>query len=146
MENINNNLLTDVEITEIMNLLNSYRLEYEVSPLTYSSDLSCISHDVAKNLLKTHIRKHKYISSIDNNLSRNITFSRYVRNKKMINIKNIISKWYNENKYYDFENENNTKYKHCINFINLVCEDHITCGIGYNYSNGKCTLCIHFGE
>lgn len=142
----NQDLLTESEISEIMILINSYRQEYEVPDLIYSPTLSRISHDVSINLLKSNIRKYNYTSDIDNNLSRNITFIKYARNQKMMNIKNIIEKWYKEERYYDFENENNMKDQNCKNFINLVWEAYTKCGIGYSYTNGKCTLCIHFSE
>lgn len=144
---MNNIILSDSDITEIIDLINSYRNEYEVPPLIYSSELSIISQDVAKNVLKTYIRKYTYLSNIDNpELSRNVMFIKYTRNNKMANIKNIIEKWYKEEQYYDFENENNIKYKNCQNFINLVWESNKECGIGYNYTNGKCVLCLHFSE
>lgn len=142
----NKDLLTNSEINEIMEFINNYRNEYEVPILTYSPELSIISHDVAIHLLKTNIRKYPYSSNIDNNLSRNISFIKYARNQKLLNIKNIIQKWYKEERYYNFENENNMKYKNCQNFINLVWEANTKCGIGYSYANGKCTLCIHFSE
>lgn len=146
MSVLNKDILLENEITEIMDLINSYRKEYEVPLMTYSPELSIISHDVAINLLKTNIRKHLYTSNIDNKLNRNLLFVRYVRNKKMINIKNIINKWYKEEKYYNFDDDTNMKYKNCKNFINLVWEGNIKCGIGYSYTNGKCALCIHFSE
>jgi len=147
MSNFNKDILTDNEIVEIINEINISRIEYEVPPLVYSPELSILSRDVAINLLKTNIRKYEYLSNIDNSLlSRNLIFVKYARNQKIPNIKNIIAKWYKEEKYYDFENEENMKYKNCKNFINLVCEENTKCGIGYSYANGKCALCIHFSE
>jgi hypothetical protein len=147
MNTLNKDILLENEITEIITLINTYREEYEVPPITYSSELSIISRDVAINLLKSNIRKFEYLSNIDNSsLSRNLLFVRYARNQKMINIKNIINKWYKEEKYYNFDDETDMKYKNCHNFINLVWEANTKCGIGYSYANGKCSLCIHFSE
>jgi hypothetical protein len=147
MNNLNKDILLENEITEIITLINTYREEYEVPSITYSPELSIISRDVAINLLKSNIRKFEYLSNIDNSsLSRNLLFVRYARNQKMINIKNIINKWYKEEKYYNFDDETDMKYKNCKNFINLVLETNIKCGIGYSYANGKCSLCIHFSE
>ena len=146
MNTLNKDILLENEITEIMTLINTYREEYEVPPITYSPELSIISRDVAINLLKTNIRKRLYTSNIDNSLSKNLLFVKYARNQKMINIKNIINKWYKEEKYYNFEDETDMKYKNCQNFINLVWEANTKCGIGYSYANGKCSLCIHFSE
>lgn len=147
MNTLNKDILLENEITEIITLINTYREEYEVPLITYSSELSIISRDVAINLLKSNIRKFEYLSNIDNSsLSRNLLFVRYARNQKMINIKNIINKWYKEEKYYNFDDETDMKYKNCQNFINLVWEANTKCGIGYSYANGKCSLCIHFSE
>jgi hypothetical protein len=118
MSNINKDILLENDITEIMTLINTYREEYEVPPLTYSPELSIISRDVSINLLKSNIRKFEYLSNIDNSsLSRNLLFVRYARNQKMINIKNIINKWYKEEKYYNFDDETDMKYKNYKNFI-----------------------------
>lgn len=147
MSNLNKDILLENEITEIMTLINTYREEYEAPPITYSPELAIISRDVAINLLKSNIRKFEYLSNIDNELlSRNLLFVRYARNQKMINIKNIINKWYKEEKYYNFDDETDMKYQNCKNFINLVWEANTKCGIGYSYANGKCSLCIHFSE
>lgn len=140
----NNDILLPSEIDEIMTLINSFRTAFEGEPITYDSNLSLISHDVAINLLKSQIRKYPYISPIDNNLSRSCLFIKHVRNNKLLNIKNTLNKWYKENTYCNFDSPDHTK--HCENFINLVCEEHIKCGIGYSYANGKCAVCIHFSE
>jgi hypothetical protein len=142
--------LTESEINEILTYINNYRKEYDVPNLEYDAEISQISKNNAISYLKSKIHKLEFIQPVDeyNNkqLSKNSTFVKNVRNQKMHNIKHIIKKWHDENKYYDFENDENIKYKACQNFINLVWESNIKCGFGYSYANGKCVFCLHFLE
>lgn len=142
--------LTESEINEILTYINNYRNEYDVPNLEYDAEISNISKNNAISYLKSKIHKIEFIQPIDeyNNkqLSKNSTYVKNVRNQKMQNIKHIIKKWHDENKYYDFENDDNIKYKACQNFINLVWESNIKCGFGYSYTNGKCVFCLHFLE
>jgi hypothetical protein len=145
-----NDNFTNIEINDIIDHINIFRKEFDVPILSYDDNLTKLAKTDAINHLR--IKTNKIVTNINlnlisnNNYSKNITFVNQVRNDKIRNIKNIINKWYNEKKYYDFDNENNTKYDECQNFINLIYESNIKCGFGYSYSNGKCSLCIYLSE
>lgn len=143
-------MFTESEIGEILTYINGFRSIYGVSNLEYDSNISLISKKYAINYLKSKIQKLDFKPSVDiyNNkeLSKNSIYTNNIRNNKMNNIKNIIKKWHDENKYYDFENSDNIKYKACQNFINLVWDLNTKCGFGYSYVNGKCVFCLHFLE
>lgn len=150
---INKDELVNEEIIEIINYINNFRKEFDVPLINYNNDLTLLAKHDAINYLK--IKCNKVISNANNNLennnsdnkySKNILFLKHARNLKMLNIKNIINKWYNEQKYYDFDNENNTKFNACQNFINLIFESNLKCGFWYSYINGKCVLCMYFSE
>lgn len=141
----NKDELNSDEIKNILNTINNFRNEYEVPNLIYDEELTLLCKERAINFLKSKVNN----SVLQNNISQrseNMTFINGVRNKKMINILNIIKKWYSENKFYDFENDEKSKYKSCQNFINLVWESNIKCGFWYSYTNGKCVLCMQFIE
>lgn len=141
----NKDELNESEILEILEFINKFRKEYDIPDLIYDQNISTICKENAINLLKSKIQHIDY-KQATTNLSENIMFLSHVRNQKMNNIKHIITKWYAEQKFYDFENEENIKYKACQNFINLVWESNIKCGFWYSYSNGKCVLCMQFSE
>lgn len=142
---INKDELSNLEILEIIEYINIFRKEFDVPLLSYDNNLTDLAKQDAINYLK--IKCNKPVTITDNsNYSKNIIFLKHVRNQKILNIKNIINKWYNEKKYYDFDDENNTKYDACQNFINLMYESNLKCGFWYSYTNGKCTLCMYFSE
>lgn len=145
---VNRDSLNANEIINIMNYLNAFRIEFGSPELKYSEVLSNMAKPIAINYLKHNIYNNLLMndSNITDTISRNLLFLKNVRNNKLQNIKNIISKWYNEKKYYDFDDESNIKYKSCQNFINLIFESNIECGFWYSYSNGKCVLCMYFKE
>lgn len=145
MSIINKDKLNELEVNEILQFINEFRKEYDIPDLIYNQEISNSCKENAINLLKSKVQHTDYKSN-SNNLSENITYLNYVRNQKMSNIKHIIKKWYSEQKFYDFENEENIKYKACQNFINLVWESNVKCGFWYSYSNGKCVLCMQFSE
>jgi len=149
---VNKDQLTESEILEILKFINDFRKEFDIPNLIYDKHISDICKINAINYLKSKIQKIEYNAYKNDNLekpnelSENLIFVNGVRNHKMQNIKNIIKKWYAEQKYYDFENEDNIKYKSCQNFINLVWESNIKCGFWYSYSNGRCAFCMQFSE
>lgn len=155
--NLNNkDELSNIEINDIIDYINNFRKEFDVPILNYDDNLKDLAKIDAINCLKLKCNKivtDDNINSISNtdtcsgnNYSKNIMFVKHVRNEKIKNIKNIINKWYNEKKYYDFDNENNTKYDECQNFINLIYESNLKCSFWYSYTNGKCSLCMYFSE
>ncbi len=143
----NNDELSNDEITDLMQFINNYRKEFEVPELIYNDDLTQMAKpDAIKYLKCKRFNLEVPINNLEDKLSKNITYVKRVRNQKILNIKNIIKKWYNENKYYDFENENNINYDVCQNFINLIFESNVKCGFWYSYVNGNCVLCMYFSE
>ncbi len=135
--------LDDNEINQIVLFINNFRREFEVPELIYNDIISKECKDISINYLRAQMLNKEVKMNTE---QINISYQKHVRNQKMLNIKNIITKWYNEKKNYNFEDDSKTKYKSCQNFINLMYESNKEFGFWYSYINGKCVLCMKFSE
>lgn len=130
------NKLSQDQLNEITEYINIYRRKHHSNDLTYNNDISSFSQLWSDYLIKNNQFKHSYNKQYGENLS----MFRGYRNDIINLIKKSIDLWYEEVKYYNFENsEYNTKSGH---FTALVWNSTNEFGIGYTYNKFNRTAII----
>lgn len=133
--------LSDSEIDEIKNYINSFRSLHNIPNLLHDENLSLLAQKNANKMVK-----YKKIIKLNTNEFTELYYLNLIsRNNKISNIKKHILKCYNEQYNYDYDNVNdNYNYiiSHCFNFTALLWKNSLYFGIGYAYVNGKIAICI----
>ena len=122
------NYLSQDQINEITEYVNTYRRKHHSHDMTYNSEISKVSQDWSNYLIKTKLFKH----SNNKQYGENLSMFRGYKNDIMNLIKKSIDLWYEEVKYYDFiKSEYNSQVGH---FTALVWNNSYEFGIGYTYN------------
>lgn len=128
------------QINEITEYINIYRRKHHSHDITYNSEISKISQNWSNYLIK------KYIFSHSNNkkYGENLSMFRGYKNDVVNLIKKSIDMWYNEVKYYDFEQPELSSQSY--HFTQLCWKSSIEFGVGYTYnsSNKTVVICMNF--
>lgn len=136
--------LTNIEIQEITDYINSFRNLHNIPNLIYDSELS----DIAQRNANKIVKYKRIINGEDNLYTKIYNLTKICKNNKIFNIKKAIDHWYNENYYYNYNIHNNYNYvmSRCSNFTALIWKNSLSFGIGYAYVNGKSSICIYTSE
>jgi uncharacterized protein YkwD len=133
------NKLSQDQLNEITEYINIYRRTHHSNDLTYNNDISNFSQLWSDYLIKNNQFKHSYNKQYGENLS----MFRGYRNDIINLIKKSIDLWYEEVKYYNFKNAENSYYNtKSGHFTALVWNSTNEFGIGYTYNKFNKTAII----
>lgn len=128
--------LTQDQINEITQYVNSYRNKHHVSNLTHDSTISTVSQNWASFLSTHNAFKHSNNRQYGENLSWYSGF----KNEIVKLIRLSIDKWYEEIKQYDFNNPTfSSKTGHATA---LLWSNTTSFGVGYSFNNLKKTAVV----
>ena len=132
--------LTQDQINEITAYINTYRSKNHANDLTHDPTISIASQNWANYLSTSNLFEH----SNNNKYGENLAWFGGYKNDIINLIKLSIDAWYNEIKYYDFNNPGfSSKTGH---FSQLVWSSTTSCGVGYSYntSNHSAVIVMNF--
>ena len=130
--------LSQDQINDITNYINTYRIKHHANVLTYNLDISNISQSWATYLSFNNLFKHSNNKQYGENLA---WFGGY-KNDIVNLIKKSIDSWYNEIQYYNFSNPGFSS--DTGHFSQLVWAGTNSFGIGYSYNNSNHSAIIVF--
>lgn len=128
--------LTQDQINEITNHINSFRFRHHSKLITYNKDINNFSQLYAEKLALTNTFKHSGNKLYGENLS----YFRGYKNDLVSLVKKSIDNWYSEIKLYNF---NDPKFSSGTgHFTCLIWDSSINFGIGYAYNTTNRTAIV----
>jgi uncharacterized protein YkwD len=124
------------------NNINIYRTKHKSKLIKHNQVITNFSNKHAEELAKTEQFKHSQNRLYGENLYMSMS-SKGINKSEVLNyIKKAIDSWYNEIKYYNFEN--GTFSSQTGHFTQLIWSSSIEYGIGIGIINNKIYICMNY--